>query len=49
MKNPFNTNQGVPIGDNLNSCTAGDREPTLMKDYHLIEKLAHFDHESVVY
>lgn len=41
------TNQGVPIGDNQNSITAGQRGPTLIEDYQLIEKLAHFDRERV--
>jgi catalase len=41
------TNQGVPIGDNQNSRTAGNNGPTLIEDYQLIEKLAHFDRERV--
>ncbi|MFI8688634.1 catalase [Rossellomorea sp. NPDC077527] len=41
------TNQGAPIGDNQNSITAGERGPTLLEDYQLIEKLAHFDRERV--
>jgi len=41
------TNQGVPIGDNQNSKTAGIRGPTLLEDYQLLEKLAHFDRERV--
>jgi catalase len=41
------TNQGVPIGDNQNSRTAGQRGPTLLEDYQLLEKLAHFDRERV--
>ena len=32
------TNQGAPVGDNQNSKTAGRRGPTLLEDYHLIEK-----------
>jgi catalase len=47
MKKQLTTNQGVPIGDNQNSRTAGERGPTLMEDYQLIEKLAHFDRERV--
>ncbi|MBB3112340.1 catalase [Paenibacillus phyllosphaerae] len=39
------TGQGVPIGDNQNSRTAGQRGPTLLEDYQLLEKLAHFDRE----
>ncbi|MDR6225124.1 catalase [Desmospora profundinema] len=45
--NRLTTNQGVPVGDNQNSRTAGRRGPTLLEDYHLIEKLAHFDRERV--
>ncbi len=41
------TNQGVPIGDNQNSRTAGRRGPTLLEDYQLVEKLAHFDRERI--
>ncbi|WP_248929956.1 catalase [Paenibacillus hamazuiensis] len=41
------TNQGAPVGDNQNSRTAGQRGPTLLEDYHLLEKLAHFDRERI--
>lgn len=41
------TNQGVPVGNNQNSRTAGQRGPTLLEDYHLLEKLAHFDRERI--
>ncbi len=41
------TNQGAPIYDNQNSRTAGQGGPTLLEDYQLIEKLAHFDRERV--
>lgn len=41
------TNQGAPVADNQNSKTAGQRGPTLLEDYHLIEKLAHFDRERI--
>lgn len=46
-KKNLTTNQGVPIGDNQNSMTAGFKGPTLLEDYQLIEKLAHFDRERV--
>ncbi|WP_028402967.1 catalase [Ectobacillus panaciterrae] len=48
--NPHNrltTNQGAPVGDNQNSRTAGRRGPILLEDYHLIEKIAHFDRERI--
>jgi catalase len=41
------TNQGVPVSDNQNSLTVGDRGPVLLQDVHLIEKLAHFDRERI--
>lgn len=41
------TNQGVPVSDNQNSLTVGERGPTLLQDVHLIEKLAHFDRERI--
>ena len=41
------TNQGVPVYDNQNSLTAGERGPVLLQDVHLIEKLAHFDRERI--
>lgn len=41
------TSHGGPIGDNQNSLTAGSRGPTLLQDFHLIEKLAHFNRERV--
>ncbi|CRK80992.1 catalase KatA [Neobacillus massiliamazoniensis] len=41
------TSHGTPVGDNQNSMTAGSRGPTLIQDFHLIEKLAHFNRERV--
>jgi catalase len=41
------TNQGVPVADNQNSVTVGERGPVLLQDVHLIEKLAHFDRERI--
>ncbi|MCD7035223.1 catalase [Metabacillus sp. GX 13764] len=46
-RNHLTTNQGTPVGDNQNSRTAGRRGPTLLEDYHLLEKLAHFDRERI--
>jgi catalase len=45
--NHLTTNQGAPVSDNQNSRTAGPNGPTLLEDYHLIEKLAHFDRERI--
>ena len=38
---------GRPVEDNQHSLTAGPRGPVLMQDYHLIEKMAHFNRERV--
>jgi catalase len=32
------TEQGIPVADNRNSLTAGQREPVLLQDVHRIEK-----------
>lgn len=45
--NYLTTSTGAPVGDNQNSMTAGQRGPTLLQDYHLLEKLAHFNRERV--
>jgi catalase len=45
--NHLTTNQGTPVGDNQNSRTAGQNGPTLLEDYHLLEKIAHFDRERI--
>jgi catalase len=41
------TTFGIPVSDNQNSLTAGRRGPVLMQDFHLIEKLAHFNRERI--
>ncbi len=41
------TQQGVPVADDQNSLRAGHRSPTLLEDFHLREKLFHFDHERI--
>ena len=38
---------GAPVADNQNSLTVGPRGPLLMQDYHLIEKMAHFNRERI--
>ncbi|MFC1781315.1 catalase [Planctomycetota bacterium] len=38
---------GIPVGDDQNSMTAGNRGPVLMQDAHLLEKLSHFDRERI--
>lgn len=47
MNHWMTTNQGAPVGDNQNSRTAGRRGPAVLEDYHLLEKLAHFDRERI--
>lgn len=41
------TASGIPVSDNQNSITAGPRGPVLMQDFHLMEKLAHFNRERI--
>lgn len=45
--NVFCDSQGHPIDDNQNSITAGEYGPILLQDFHLIDKLAHFDRERI--
>jgi len=46
-KKRLTTAFGIPIADDQNSMTAGDRGPVLMQDVHLLEKLGHFDRERI--
>ena len=41
------TSSGQPIDDNQNSVTAGEYGPVVISDFHLIDKLAHFDRERI--
>src|ERR1700744_2526032 len=41
------TSQGVPVADDQNSLKQGPRGPTLLEDFHLREKIFHFDHERI--
>ncbi len=41
------TAQGLRVDDADNSLTAGERGPTLLEDFHLREKITHFDHERI--
>jgi catalase len=38
---------GVPVDDTDNSLRIGERGPTLLDDFHLREKIMHFDHERI--
>lgn len=44
-KESLTTNQGLKMAEDEFSLKAGERGPTLMEDFHFIEKIAHFDHE----
>ena len=39
------TSTGIPVGDDQNIITAGKRGPVLIQDFHLTEKLSHFNRE----
>jgi catalase len=41
------TSTGQPVDDNQNSVTAGEFGPVVISDFHLIDKLAHFDRERI--
>lgn len=46
-KKHLTTSFGIPVTDNTNSLTVGYPGPTLIEDFHLIEKLAHFNRERI--
>lgn len=46
-KKTLTSANGSPIADDQNSRTAGPRGSVLLDDYHLIEKLAHFNRENI--
>jgi catalase len=46
-KKVITTATGFPISDNQNSITAGERGPIVFEDFHLFEKLAHFNRERI--
>jgi len=41
------TQQGIPVADDQNSLRVGVRGPTALEDFHLREKIFHFDHERI--
>lgn len=43
--NYLTTKQGQRVEDDDNSLKAGSRGPTLIEDFHFLEKMTHFDHE----
>lgn len=46
-KRKLTTAFGIPVANDQNSLTSGERGPVLMQDIHLLEKLAHFDRERI--
>lgn len=47
-KKYLTTSQGIPVGTDLSSMTTGEKEGyTLLQDFHLVEKLAHFNRERI--
>ena len=44
---PLTTASGIPVADHQNSISAGPRGPLLLQDFHLIEKLQHFNRERI--
>ncbi len=41
------TAQGLRLPDTDHSLKVGERGPTLLEDFHLREKVTHFDHERI--
>ena len=41
------TRHGVPVADDQNSLRVGARGPAALEDFHLREKIFHFDHERI--
>jgi catalase len=41
------TQQGTPVSDDQNSLRIGPRGPATLEDFHLREKIFHFDHERI--
>ena len=41
------TSNGNPVSDNQNSMSIGTRGTLLLQDFHLVDKLAHFDRERI--
>lgn len=46
-KSPLSSASGIPLADNQNSISAGSRGPLLLQDFHMIEKLQHFNRERI--
>jgi catalase len=46
-KPTITSSAGIPLGDNKDSLTAGERGPLLVQDWQLFEKHAHFNRERI--
>jgi len=46
-KTSLTTASGIAVVDNQNSLSAGPRGPLLLQDFHLLEKLQHFNRERI--
>jgi catalase len=46
-KERLTTAAGIPVTDNQNALTAGERGPLLLQDWQLFEKHAHFNRERI--
>ncbi len=46
-KTALTSQQGVIVSDDQNSLKVGLRGPLLLEDFHLREKIFHFDHERI--
>ncbi|MGI9328837.1 MAG: catalase [Pseudomonadales bacterium] len=47
MKTRLTTSAGAPVAEDNHSITAGERGPLTFDNYHLFEKLAHFNRERI--
>jgi catalase len=47
LETALTTNQGLPVSDDQNSLKVGPRGAVLLEDFHLREKITHFDHERI--
>src|SRR6476660_4360811 len=46
-KQYLTTNHGLRVNDDQNTLKAGERGPSLLEDFHLREKITHFDHDLI--
>ncbi|WP_297405432.1 catalase HPII [uncultured Akkermansia sp.] len=47
MGQDLTSNLGIKISDDQNTLKAGSRGPSLLEDFHFLEKMAHFDQERI--